>query len=347
MHTKSCLSLGMREDIRRDEMLRINTPGGLFTVREGDVSPRPALRAIWDVLRKDGKIVHYSNTLAVEELVHCLRGEPHYWWSAFFVIEDLANRGAHYITQPFLECKMISLVCNNGTMSYPESLLRRRFQLIDDFLTDNPSETQIAIPYSAREMQNAIEASDLVTLTDIYDLLAHLNPKNNTYYFYFSLANSIPATLLDLASRFTREERTNLLHYGLRKKAVIPNTELPFTLSLFHSVEYTNKSLMETIYKERYPGYLFCKLYHRAEQHFALLDCVESLFSWDFTADKDDAYYDESVVVETIYKVMEMSREIVFSLEQLGVALNRDAPTTLPYGVTLPSRVIDTEELLD
>lgn len=59
-------------------MLRINTPAGLSTAREEDVSTAPDVLACWDALRRDGKTCHYDNALAAEELVHCLKGEVYH-----------------------------------------------------------------------------------------------------------------------------------------------------------------------------------------------------------------------------------------------------------------------------
>lgn len=336
-------------------MLRINTPGGLFTIREKDVSERKDVRLLWNAIRKDKvTLVHESAPLIVE-LVACLRGESYYgWYLQPHFLEPLVHpftRDDVMLDLEQLDEDHVTLVCNDGELSMPKGFLVRTFQLLDDFLTDNPGETSIVIPFGLVEVRNAMRAWRGYALAQCYEVLCHLNPKNNTYYFYFSMLYIGMDAVLRLAARLTVEERRLLLDYGARNKAIIPTREGDSIISLFSSVRLDER-LMISLYKDQYPGYLFCYLFDPNRRSLITTSMsTKDFFTWDFSKDQDDSYYDESHVLsclETLIATMSpIGAPSLSSLESVAAAVDKKVPSILPYGVTLPVLSINEIEYTD
>jgi hypothetical protein len=323
--------------VRRNDMLRINTPGGIFTVREKDVANTEDAKLLWNCVNKSEKTQNHPTTTDVEQMVNCLRGKKYYgpefaYSDAKCFLDMTELRALNIFSTYKTEEKNISIVSNDDVDDFPLWLLKERFQLFDDYFTDNPEATSITLPFDACDIFSVIESSFTCNLVHYYDVVCFLNPKSNLYWFQFCLEGMAPEKVIKLSENFTEEEKTCLFAYGERSNLVIPSRSGHYYLALFDSVRSVH-ALIEAIYREKYPSYAFCTLvstrWHRTY-------ITNALLTWDFSVDKEDAYYTESHVRMILIQLMKLhispgSRSI--TLSKLARRGKKAIPATLPYGL--------------
>jgi hypothetical protein len=315
--------------LNSSRVIRINTPVGLFVLRKKDVSHNQDAKATWTALQRSlVEELSFSNFILVKEIVACVHGEQ---YDAAFVHSPL------FPWEPSERMRLSKILnwqndeflinCLDGTLSYSKYFLVRHFQLFDDYIADNPGVMMMDLPFTQDETVDAIGPPLGIVeakLTNIYETLSYFNPKSNLHYFQFDLVDFPVSKLLELASRFTEEEKTILINYAYRSQNLNPLPDLTgnYVLGSLTKVR-DNLELMKAIYLEKYPSFLFCATY---EKHTDTL----SLFEWDFSLDKDGSVYDDDEVKERIIAVIYPT-----TLEELSSEWGLPVPSILPYGVTI------------
>jgi hypothetical protein len=257
-------------------MLQVNTPNGVYSIRKRDAKTRQA-EFLWEVLPQLHRLIYFEDHSCIEEVIACITGDGYDSLSINTALEEFPT--FVILRTNFQELhrdsKQIALVCTDKTISYPEATLRRRFQLIDDYLNDNPipdgEEASITLPFSSGEISKIIRPTDQKLLLSDYDTLCYLNPKSNLYFFYYNLTGINLDVLTKLSNNLTVEERANLVQYGTRRGWKVPSTEGIYILGLLDSVRNEREFMIE-IYEKSYPSYLFCTLH----QHINPDTCVDS-----------------------------------------------------------------------
>jgi hypothetical protein len=298
-------------------MLQINTPNGLYILRERDAKTERT-KLIWETLPKSLEFVHCEDHANVEELMVCIGGDDYSLIDAvniremFPTISDINIRNFQCANAE--PVKYVYVICTDRTMLHPEATLRRRFQLIDDYLNDNPipdgEEASITLPFSYMEVSDAFQSSQFYSLLPSYDALCYLNPKSNLYFFYYDLDGISLDILTKLSNNLTAEERANLVQYGTRRGWKVPSTEGIYILGLLDSVR-SNIELMREIYEKEYPSYLFCTIYQfriPGEQDITvsyadLSQAIAMLLTCDFTVDPV-VVYDQKHVLDCVTEVI-------------------------------------------
>jgi hypothetical protein len=326
-------------------MLQINTPGGFFVVREKNVVEKPEVKLLWKSFKEGGTCYHRTDSFNVEEVVAFLTGES---YSRCLVLREIAQ------LLPMTEIgilgeiedifsqqteRTLDLICADNSARFQVDTLRRRFQLIDDYLEDNPTETSITLPFSRVIMLTCVIIPMSHRLIWHYDALCYLNPKSNIYWFRFDLTDFPIEKVLEIASRFTKEEKRNIVNYALRNNFKLASRKRRYILTAFTSVMH-NQKLMEAIYLEQYPSYLFCLLFKNTwsisqVEHFST--AALALLTWDFSIDQDTGVYEAFEVFEPVKRLFEMKNESGNdALKEFAELHNLSFPAVLPYGITLP-----------
>jgi hypothetical protein len=297
-------------------MLQINTPNGLYTFRERDTKPG-ASSLLWVILPPSHSFLHYEDHTCIEEVAACIAGNDYNEPSIHKVLRSF---DAHVIEgRDWYEYRHnvdnMRLICTD-TVLYVPIVLRRRFQLIDDYLIDNPTPEgevpSITLPFAAREVRliNPLRPLDLASS---YNILCYLNPKSNLSYFYCNLKGVSLDILTKLSNNLTVEERANLVQYGTRRGWKVPSTEGIYILGLLDSVR-NEYSIMREIYEKEYPSYLFCTIYgdmieRREIMNLGKDNAALALLKYDFTIDPV-AIYDQEYVLKCVKEVVIESLEL-------------------------------------
>lgn len=205
-------------------MIRINTPGSLFTVRERDVADTEVAKLVWSKLKKGKHDVEHSPN--VVELVALLNGRPYFPLAVSSILSLLSpdEYATRRCVQSIEECDL-TVECLDGSLLYPSRMLRERFNLFDDFLTEHPNATSVHVPYTKREVGYAVYGSNVAQLSTFYTCVCHLNPKSNTYWFLFNLRGMPSSKIVALGKMLTADEREALILYQSRLK--YPDVPVP------------------------------------------------------------------------------------------------------------------------
>lgn len=329
-------------------MLQINTPGGFFVVREKDVADNVAAQMVWKAILKNPKGYHGCNSdYLAEGMIACLNGEPGSTHGIFncldpIEVNNIADIRAVLDSLYLRDHQKLELIGDDGVTKCAVNTLRKHFQLVDDYLEDNPQETGIKLPFSNELISGCIYPTHDCALIDFYEALCHLNPKSNIYCFQFNLKDFPITKVLELASRFTEEEIDNIIDYVLKlgnKHLKLPSRKVPYILSAFDSVR-NNTELMKAIYVEKYPSYLFCVCYKTIwseEKSEYWSDAALALLTWDFSIDQDMGIYDALDAISAVLMVTSVrTRSGKRALKSFIKRHKLSFPTVLPYGVTLP-----------
>ena len=126
-----------------------------------------------------------------------------------YALEDLIE-DREVTTPPLPEKDPFILTTNDGgEVVASKASLRRRYQLIDDYLSDFPEETSMAIPYSKEVLEATVSCKGM--LCDVYDCLSHLNPFSAMYYLYHDTKGTSAERIIQVARLCTEEEVSSIL----------------------------------------------------------------------------------------------------------------------------------------
>lgn len=323
-------------------MLCLTTLSGKYVFREKDLSSTPAATLLWKNLTTlSGREPIIGPVL--EELVACLRGESYCWKAC---CRYVPARGREYEILETNSGSRLRIICSDASLEYSTAMLRRRFQFVDDYLTEHPDEKSIRVPYTAAEVRTVI-AKYGHSLSQCYNCLAHFNPKSNIYPFYFDL-EGIPLTIIENLSRnVTEKEKECLVRYVLERNIKLPSLSMPHLLVVFPCVA-RDKALMEALFLEKHPSYLFCHtMERRSDWYSTAQEAASRLLTWDFSVDMDELYYSETETLRRVKDLIDSCLEDVEAsgLEALCELLGIAVPVVLPYGVTIPREKTPTESL--
>lgn len=292
-------------------------------------------------------MTHYPYAHHADELAACLRGEEYDTedvcallgqWRAGSKIRDCIRERGNTTT--------FSFQCTDGVYTASEAMLRRRFQLIDDYVEDT-GDLHMSLPYSAGEVHDAVNARVELRLATCYDALLHLNPKSNLYPFYYDMEDITMEQVSYLASRITEEERDQLfLTLNRDTHLKLPSHTTPMLLASFPSFRRPTPFTARLF--QAYPSFYF-KLW-------CGVNCIEGqarlfldwLMTADFTRDASTlCHRPHGVIRELVNCVISVLSEIAVSDEELGYLMallgvrhgslkNMETKVLLPYDLLPP-----------
>lgn len=269
----------------------------------------------------------------IDIIARCLGGMGSLW--PLTIHQRLAP---HWTPEP------ITLICVDGELSYCSlPSLRRRFQLIEDYFTDHPNERSITLSCTKKEMRVCMMEAYCCRLAETHNALSYLNPKNNLYALHCDLAGTSISVLQQFTSRLSTEERASLVSYAEKNGYRLPSEEGVYILGTLPSVR-CRRDVMATLYRERYPSFLFSVL--------SFLDLCEGkqeivdLLLCGFEADKEempeltpeDAVRKQvRTAVKRVLRIMDLDIDVSIALARMaGLVLPGvlDPIPCLPYGVS-------------
>lgn len=321
-------------------MICIETFKGKYVVRQGQVATTAAATVLWTHLTRQG--TYPIDPCEAEEFVACLKGQDY----CYRVCRERVARQFHSVIKEDAG-EQLTITCSDGTTRRSVAMLRRRFHLVDDYLTEHPEEKSIKIPYTVYEVSQVILASERASLRYCYACLCHLNPKDSYYPFLFNLESMTLGHIDSLYRNFTEEEQDKLIQYAMTHDVILPSLRMPYLLAVFPTVS-RNSLLMETVFLERYPSYLFCTLVeHLSANRIRMFRAAEALFTWDFSIDQDGVHYSAKDAFERVEEVVDclLGRETEISMEALAAKMKKPIPLVLPYGISIEGTSLDSDGL--
>lgn len=344
-------------------MLTVKTLTKTFELNRPREDASPLVREVWDCIPSYIGERMFDREDEMGEIAAILRGEH---GDIDIVARCLGGMKSWPLViynklAPHWTPQSITLVCSDGELSYCSlPSLRRRFQLIDDYFADHPDEKSIGLNCTKKEMGICMMEAYFCCLSETHKALSYLNPKNNMYALHCDLGGTPLHILQQFTSRLTAEERAALVSYAEKNQYRVPSAEGVFILGALPSVR-GRREAMKTIYRERYPSFLFSTLssldvFEGKQEILDLLLC-------GFEADRDEmperstdaiTYLESTnvtlmritadeireqvrVAVGELIHCMELDVEMRITLARMSglVIPGRDeAIPTLPYGVT-------------
>lgn len=292
-------------------------------------------------------LMYHNETHHVEELAAYLRGEEYSADDIMRLMQDWPREGEvkDSITERKVESFFIR--CTDGIFQASTAMLRRRFQLIDDFITDT-GYTSIVLAYTLAEVEGAIIGDQYTPLSQCYNCLLYLNPKSNLYPFYHDMSGMTMEQVSYLASKITPSERDELL-LTLNRHT---HLHLPFHNNLMLLVNFPSfrrAGHFSSVFFESYPSFFFVIQrdleYRRGANARIFLDWF---LAADFTRDVTTlSYPPQTIIAHLIDSIIWVLSEIYVTDKELGYLLavlgvrhdslkNTEMEVLLPYDILPP-----------
>jgi hypothetical protein len=325
-------------------MYQFVTLNGIYTIRKKDSVITRLTTAIWDELGECESVVnrafsHYD----AEDFIHLMKGEPCSIYGVLncimmessklrCLIDDVAK--GEVLGHP--RGKSFRIICNDGAVETEIGTLKHRFQLIEDFCSDNPLEDTITLPFNRVEIKEAIRPGHHSDFKLYQAALHYLNPHSNLYPFYYDLSNCSLSELTELADKLTEGERRNIETCGTHLGYRTPSREGVNILALVPNVK-KNITTMSTLFPDK-PSFVFCQASPSPKK-------LQILLNWDFSKDKDEFIFPLEEVINAVNESLEYVFGLLLSLEEVKKYASIAFPTkstrpikfTLPYDVSMIS----------